>query len=179
MKVAHSLSTARAVVLALSVLCGCASTLPPAPPPPPPAPAVPATRFVAAPVFDDAEEDEWVGSYEGVADIYLAEEDSWQRGVAIQLFVQRDGQHLRILGQLALAASRHSFYVGDVEAGAEPMLSGEYADGDSRYAYSLVRSDDVLKGFVKMHLRADASAAFVPGDEWHVDVQRRALTDLR
>ncbi len=165
------------IVLALFVLCSCATTNPPAPSPP--SPAVPATRFVAAPVFDDVDQDEWVGSYEGVADIYLAEEDSWQRGVSIELFVQRDGQRLRILGQMALAASRHSFYVGDVEADEESMLSGEYADGDSRYAYSLVRSDDAMKGFVKMHLRADASAAFIPGDEWHVDVQRRALTDLR
>ena len=160
MKVAHSLSTARAVVLALSVLCGCASTLPPAPPPPPP--AVPATRFVAAPVFDDAEEDEWVGSYEGVADIYLAEEDSWQRGVAIQLFVQRDGQHLRILGQLALAASRHSFYVGDVEAGAEPIMT--------------VRTQDVSI-LARRSLRPSTMEIMVGTDE--ITVQRnRAIASI-
>ena len=45
---------------------------------------------------------------EGTADIYLANEDQWQRVVPIELFVQ-DGSHVRIMGQMALAASRSSF----------------------------------------------------------------------
>lgn len=169
------------VALALAFLCSCATTAPtvdPVPAPAPSPPAVPAARFVAANP-ESAVEDGWVGSYEGSADIYLAEEDSWQRGVPIVLFVRRDGTQIRVVGQMELAASRHSFYLGEVETNDESMLSGEYADGDNRYAYSLVRSADLLKGFVKMHQRVESSDEWVPSDEWHVDVQRRALTDLR
>lgn len=169
------------IALALAFLCSCATTAPtvdPAPAPAPSPPAVPAARFVVTNP-ERIEADGWVGSYEGSADIYLAEEESWQRGVPIVLFVRRDGTQIRVVGQMELAASRHSFYLGEVETNDESMLSGEYADGDNRYAYSLVRSADLLKGFVKMHQRVESSDEWVPSDEWHVDVQRRALTDLR
>ena len=63
--------------------------------------------------------------------------------------------------------------------GDDAMLVGEYADGDRRYAYSLVREAEQLKGFVKMHQLPDESDALFPGYEWHFDVQRRALTDPR
>ena len=97
----------------------------------------------------------------------------------IELFVQGDGSHVRIMGQMALAASRSSFYVGQVDTYDDAMLVGEYADGDRRYAYSLVREAEQLKGFVKMHQLRDESDALFPGYEWHFDVQRRALTDPR
>ena len=174
-KFSHRFSPCGAVLL----LLGCATTSQPDAPLPPAAPRVPATRFVAVPVAEPAEREDWIGSYEGTVDIYLANEDQWQRGVPIELFVQQDGSHVRIMGQMALAASRSSFYVGQVETYDDSMLVGEYADGDRRYAYSLVREVEQLKGFVKMHQLSDESDALFPGYEWHFDVQRRALTDPR
>ena len=175
----HRFSFRAAAACAALLLSGCATTSQPDAPLPPAAPRVPATRFVAAPAVEPAGRAEWIGSYEGTADIYLANEDQWQRDVPIELFVQGDGSHVRVMGQMALAASRSSFYVGQVETYDDAMLVGEYADGDRRYAYSLVREAEQLKGFVKMHQLRDESDALLPGYEWHFDVQRRALTDPR
>ena len=172
-KFSHRFSLRVAAACAALLLSGCATTSQPD------APLPPATRFVAAPAVEPAERAEWIGSYEGMADIYLANEDQWQRDVPIELFVRQDGSHVRIMGQMALAASRNSFYVGQVETYDDAMLVGEYADGDRRYAYSLVREAEQLKGFVKMHRLRDESDALFPGYEWHFDVQRRALTDPR
>ena len=65
-----------------------------------------ATRLVRYAAVEPAERAEWIGSYEGMADIYLANEDQWQRDVPIELFMRQDGSHVRIMGQMALAASR-------------------------------------------------------------------------
>jgi len=178
-KFSHRFSLRVAAACVALLLSGCATTSQPDPPLPPAAPRVPATRFVAAPAVEPAERAEWIGSYEGMADIYLANEDQWQRDVPIKLFVRQDGSHVRIMGQMALAASRSSFYVGQVETYDDAMLVGEYADADRRYAYSLVLEAEQLKGFVKMHQISDESDALFPGYEWHFEVQRRALTDPR
>ena len=184
-----SIALRRASIAALTLACGCASTPVPKPSPPqqpPPAPSSlqpAAKRFVApAPVQEQTET--WIGSYTGTVDVYLSEQDTWQRNSHIQLFIQADGEEtLRILGHMNLMASRNSFYISNVAISPTGMLAGEQSEvndlSSSKYAYSLTRSDDIVKGFVKMHQRTGDAGPFAPGDEWHFEVSRRALPDFR
>ncbi len=173
----------KASIATLALACGCASTPAPKPSPPPPAPALAAERFVApAPAQEPAET--WIGSYTGTVDIYLSEQDIWQRDSPIQFFIQPDGEGtLRILGHMNLMAHRNSFYISNIAVSPTGMLAGEQSEtGDlssNKYAYSLTRSGDIVKGFVKMHLRTSDTDPFTPGDEWHFEVSRRALPDFR
>lgn len=176
----HALSAAALVAMALLCSCATTSATKKTATPEPTAPA--AGRFVAP--VPQAKTDTWIGSYSGSADMYLAERDLWQRDTPVQLFVQPDGKEtLRILGHMDLAASRSSFYIANITPSPTQMLVGQYSEdgplATHRYDYSLTRSGDTLTGFIKKHQRSTTTDAFEPGDEWHFNVQRRALLDFR
>lgn len=169
-------------LVAAALLCSCAAshTAPPASTSSATTPAI--GRFVAPPARVDG--DTWLGSYSGTTDIYLAESDSWQRATPIQIFVQADGEKkLRVLGHMALSASRSSFYLANIDPSPTQLLAGTYSEdgplASNRYAYSLTRSGDAITGFVKMHKRSGASDVFTPGDEWHFSAERSDLPSFR
>jgi len=174
----HALAAALAAVL----LCSCATTSA-TKKKDTPAMTTPAIgRFVAPATRVEA--DTWVGSYSGLADMYFAERDVWQRDTPIQLFVQPDGEEaLRILGHLDLTASRSSFYIAQIATSPTQMLVGQYSEegplATNRYDYSLTLSGNRVTGFIKKHQRRATPDVFTPGDEWHFNVQRRALPDFR
>lgn len=161
---------------------GCATTAPAPPPPAQKAFEPEAAKFTApAPTLAS---DEWIGSYAGKVDVYIDDEERWQKGSPISLFIQpEDEGGLRLLGHVMLTAGRRSFFIGDIAKPPGNTIAGEYTDGGmlatTRYIYALNLNGNLVTGTVKTLVRHGADETFRPADEWRFDAVRRAGFDDR
>jgi hypothetical protein len=142
-------------------------------------------KFTAPAPLANLGEGSWIGSYTGTVDVFIGEEERWQKGSPISLFVQPDDQEgkLRLLGHVMLTAGRRSFYIGDIDEPPGNTIAGEYTDGGilvtTKYIYALNLSGLLVAGTVKTLVRRGDEGPFRPADEWRFDAERRSTFDLR
>ncbi len=145
-----------------------------------------ATRFTAtAPTVVNGE---WKGSYVGTVDVYIADEELWQKDSPISLFIQPDGGvegglGLRLLGHVMLTAGRRSFYIGEIDRPSGNTIAGEYLDSGilttTKYIYTLNRNAGLVTGTVKTLVRQSFEETFQPADEWRFNAKRLTGFDPR
>lgn len=164
------------------LIAGCATTSTPQTPPATKAFEPKTAKFIA-PAATIVSGD-WVGSYAGTVDVFIAEEERWQQGSPISLFIQPEaGDGLRLLGHVMLTAGRRSFYIGDIAKPPGNTIAGEYTDSGilatTQYIYALNLNEGLVTGTVKTLVRHGSDETFQPADEWRFDAKRRTGFDPR